>query len=228
MDEIRKSAPVKPLEPLVRAGRPAKGTSASANPRPPLGTEARGRGGLSAPPSPPPPWARWAPVDPRGPRPCNQARSRPDTAFLHDPLAGPLPPSPEGTLNTKYPLAGGVDPQFWGGIFSQKNPWGGDGKSRSAPFPSASAPRGPPSGPPSGSPSRLPRKDGPWYYIPWVSISMGKRVLTAHLSTPWSTGGYEINRKPGFALSCVQRFTLIMLPTQRAHPGEAGQLLKQG
>ena len=83
-------------------------------------------------PSRPPPPSPAHPPGP-GPSPGPGPRPGPRRPILHDPLGGPLPPSSEGTLASKYLLAGGVEAQFGGGIFGRKNPWGGDGKSGDVP-----------------------------------------------------------------------------------------------
>ena len=99
----------------------------------------------------PGPGARSFPV-PEGPAGFGPGSGR-GKAKLHDPLAGPLPPLPEGTLTPKYLLAGGVSAQFRGGYFGQKNPWGGPRSPSWVPFSGSLA--GPLAGP--LGPARIPQ-----------------------------------------------------------------------
>ena len=116
----------------------------------------------------------------RGPRGTGHGRAREgaagfgranarERAILHDPLARPLPPLPEGTPQAKYPLTRGVKPRVGGGYFARKNPWGGGGNPvllRPRPRP---RPRRGPKGPGRrgrGRPARWqdPNFDGPCHF----------------------------------------------------------------
>ena len=133
---------------LKRPSAGARGRAARGRPPLPAGRRERtpgdGRKGMkdsnlqSTPPKgaalpiwPMPSGPRPFPFVSSGPRPFGGPPTS-EGPILHDPLAGGLPPLPEGTLWANYLLAGGVKARFGGGMFAPKNPWGGDGK-RAAP-----------------------------------------------------------------------------------------------
>ena len=112
------------------------------------------------PSRPHPPLPAHPPGPGPGPSPGPGPWPGPRRPILHDPLGGPLPPSSDGTLSSKYLLAGGVEARFGGGYFWSKKSVGGRREIRRRPSGGGVGPRSPvPRSPGTGARARRQPRD---------------------------------------------------------------------